>query len=81
MLEQFDGWLVNDGPVALTVIESLEPATGKQAIFFPPRLLLPKGVKRNPIMSLTITVYALWIALAHKPTALNRYSSVPTCLT
>lgn len=48
MLEQIDSWLANDGPVALTIVEPLEPATGDQAVFFLPRLLLPKEAKRSP---------------------------------
>jgi CRISPR-associated protein Csb1 len=36
MTNQFDSWLANDGPVALTIVEPLEPATGEQSVFFPP---------------------------------------------
>lgn len=33
---QFDSWLSTDGPVALTITEHLEPASGEQSVFFPP---------------------------------------------
>ena len=36
MTTQFDAWLAGDGPVALTIMEPLEPATGDQGVFFPP---------------------------------------------
>ena len=48
MLEQFDSWLANDGPVALTIVEPLEPATGEQAVFFPPTFASPEGSEEKP---------------------------------
>jgi CRISPR-associated protein Csb1 len=36
MTLQIEKWLENDGPVALTIVEALEPAGGKDAPFFPP---------------------------------------------
>jgi CRISPR-associated protein Csb1 len=48
MLEQTDSWLANDGPVALTIVEPLEPATGEQAIFFPPTFASPEGSEEKP---------------------------------
>lgn len=33
---QFDTWLSGDGPVALTITEFLEPASGDHRVFFPP---------------------------------------------
>lgn len=41
MTTQFDSWLAGDGPVALTIIEPLEPATGEQSVFFPPTFAPP----------------------------------------
>jgi CRISPR-associated protein Csb1 len=41
MTNQFDSWLANDGPVALTIVEPLEPVTGEQGVFFPPTFAPP----------------------------------------
>jgi CRISPR-associated protein Csb1 len=41
MTTQFDSWLAVDGPVALTIIETLEPATGEHSVFFPPTFAPP----------------------------------------
>src|SRR5438270_957067 len=41
MTTQFDSWLASDGPVALTIVESLEPATGDHGVFFPPTFAPP----------------------------------------
>jgi CRISPR-associated protein Csb1 len=41
MTTQFDSWLSSDGPVALTIVEPLEPATGDQGVFFPPTFAPP----------------------------------------
>src|SRR5947209_3728093 len=41
MTTQFDSWLANDGPVALTIVELLEPVTGDQGVFFPPTFAPP----------------------------------------
>lgn len=41
MTNQFDSWLGSDGPVALTIVEPLEPATGEQSVFFPPTFAPP----------------------------------------
>lgn len=41
MTNQFDSWLASDGPVALTIVEPLEPATGEQGVFFPPTFAPP----------------------------------------
>ena len=41
MSTQFDAWLAHDGPVALTIVEPLEPATGDQSVFFPPTFAPP----------------------------------------
>jgi CRISPR-associated protein Csb1 len=48
MLEQFDSWLAAEGPVALTIVEPLEPATGEQAVFFPPTFASPEGSEEKP---------------------------------
>ena len=36
MATEFEAWLDDEGPVALAIEETLEPAAGKQSIFFPP---------------------------------------------
>lgn len=36
ILKRFDTWLGGDGPVALVIRQSLEPAEGSDAVFFPP---------------------------------------------
>lgn len=36
MTPQFDAWLPSDGPVALTITEPLDPASGEQSVIFPP---------------------------------------------
>jgi len=41
MTTQFDSWLASDGPVALTIVEALEPVTGEQGVFFPPTFAPP----------------------------------------
>lgn len=43
MSKQFDAWLADDGPVALTITEPLEPAAGDQSVFFPPTFAPPQG--------------------------------------
>jgi CRISPR-associated protein Csb1 len=42
MSTQFDTWLADDGPVALTIAEHLEPVTGDKNIFFPPTFAPPQ---------------------------------------
>jgi CRISPR-associated protein Csb1 len=42
MSTQFDAWLADDGPVALTIAEHLEPVTGDKSIFFPPTFAPPQ---------------------------------------
>jgi CRISPR-associated protein Csb1 len=42
MSTQYDAWLASDGPVALTITEPLEPASGAQSVFFPPTFAPPK---------------------------------------
>jgi CRISPR-associated protein Csb1 len=39
---EFDTWLADDGPVALTIEEPLEPVAGDQSIFFPPTFAPPQ---------------------------------------
>lgn len=48
MPSQFDAWLSPDGPVALTIIEPLEPALGEKAVFFPPTFAAPEGSDEKP---------------------------------
>jgi CRISPR-associated protein Csb1 len=42
MSAQFDAWLANDGPVALTIAQPLEPVAGDKSIFFPPTFAPPQ---------------------------------------
>jgi CRISPR-associated protein Csb1 len=42
MTSQFDSWLASDGPVALTITESLDPASGEQSVIFPPTFAPPE---------------------------------------
>jgi CRISPR-associated protein Csb1 len=48
MSSQFDAWLSPDGPVALSIVEPLEPALGEKAVFFPPTFAAPKDSKEKP---------------------------------
>lgn len=48
MSSQFDAWLSNDGPVALSILEPLEPALGESAVFFPPTFAAPEGSDEKP---------------------------------
>lgn len=36
MIDRFDTWLAPEGPVALTIVESYIPVTGRSSVFFPP---------------------------------------------
>ena len=42
MTSQFDAWLASDGPVALTITEPLDPASGEQSVIFPPTFAPPQ---------------------------------------
>ncbi len=48
MSSQFDFWLSSEGPVALSVVEPLEPALGEGAVFFPPTFAAPEGSDEKP---------------------------------
>ena len=48
MSSQFDVWLSNDGPVALSILEPLEPALGERSVFFPPTFAAPEGSDEKP---------------------------------
>jgi CRISPR-associated protein Csb1 len=48
MSTQFDAWLASDGPVALSIIEPLEPALGEKSVFFPPTFAAPEGSDDKP---------------------------------
>ncbi len=48
MSSQFDVWLGSDGPVALSMIEPLEPALGEKTVFFPPTFAAPEGSDDKP---------------------------------
>jgi len=41
-------WLEMQGPVALTVVEELEPVQGQASVFFPPTFAPPEGSKEAP---------------------------------
>ncbi len=41
-------WLELQGPVALTVVEELEPVQGQASVFFPPTFAPPEGSKEAP---------------------------------
>ncbi len=56
MSARFDAWLAEDGPVALTVIEPLEPVTGENTVVYPPTFAPPEDKTTNPTMSSTKTV-------------------------
>lgn len=48
MSAQFDAWLSSDGPVALSILQPLEPALGEKAVFFPPTFAAPEGSDEKP---------------------------------
>jgi CRISPR-associated protein Csb1 len=48
VLDSFDEWLASDGPVAVTMIEPLEPVLGKGAVVFPPTFA-PNEEEKAPI--------------------------------
>ncbi len=48
MSSKFDAWLSSDGPVALSILEPLEPALGERAVFFPPTFAAPEGSDEKP---------------------------------
>ena len=48
MSTQFEAWLSSDGPVALSIVEPLEPAMGEQAVFFPPTFAAPENSDEKP---------------------------------
>ncbi|PYU67630.1 MAG: type I-U CRISPR-associated protein Cas7, partial [Acidobacteria bacterium] len=48
MSSKFDAWLSSDGPVALSILEPLEPALGEKAVFFPPTFAAPEGSDEKP---------------------------------
>ena len=45
---RFDTWLDQNGPVAVTIREELEPVMGKDSVFFPPTFASPKGSDEPP---------------------------------
>ncbi|MDQ2844282.1 MAG: type I-U CRISPR-associated RAMP protein Csb1/Cas7u [Acidobacteriota bacterium] len=47
-IQQFDAWLDGNGPVAVTVLEELEPVMGRGSVFFPPTFAPPKGSDESP---------------------------------
>lgn len=48
MSSHFDVWLSSDGPVALSILEPLEPALGEKCVFFPPTFAAPEGSDEKP---------------------------------
>lgn len=44
-IEQFDPWLEASGPVAVIIREELEPVTGRDSVFFPQLLRLPRAAR------------------------------------
>jgi CRISPR-associated protein Csb1 len=48
MSNAFDTWLSSDGPVALSILEPLEPVLGENAVFFPPTFAAPEGSDDKP---------------------------------
>ncbi len=47
-VNRFSEWLETQGPVALTVVEELEPVQGAGSVFFPPTFAPPEGSKVSP---------------------------------
>lgn len=47
-INRFAEWLEMQGPVALTVVEELEPVQGAGSVFFPPTFAPPEGSKDSP---------------------------------
>ena len=47
-LNRFAEWLEMLGPVAVTVVEELEPVQGAGSVFFPPTFAPPEGSKDSP---------------------------------
>lgn len=47
-VNRFAEWLEMQGPVALTVVEELEPVQGAGSVFFPPTFAPPEGSKDSP---------------------------------
>jgi CRISPR-associated protein Csb1 len=47
-VNRFAEWLEVQGPVALTVVEELEPVQGPGSVFFPPTFAPPEGSKDSP---------------------------------
>jgi CRISPR-associated protein Csb1 len=47
-VNRFAEWLQMQGPVALTVVEELEPVQGTGSVFFPPTFAPPEGSKESP---------------------------------
>ncbi len=45
---QFDSWLASEGPVGVSIVEPLEPASGEGTVFFPPTYADPGGDKKKP---------------------------------
>ncbi len=48
MLNQFDAWLANNGPVALTIREDYIPVGGAGSVFFPPTFAPEEGSNEKP---------------------------------
>lgn len=48
MAENFDSWLDENGPVALTLTENLDPALGRGAVIFPPTFAPPEDSDEKP---------------------------------
>jgi len=48
IINRFDLWLENDGPVAVALREYLEPALGADSVVFPPTFAPPEGSKEAP---------------------------------
>lgn len=47
-MSQFDIWLDSNGPVALSIVEPLEPVFGEKSVFFPPTFAPPQDTEEKP---------------------------------
>ncbi len=47
-INRFAEWLEMQGPVAVTIVEKLEPVQGPGSVFFPPTFAPPEGGKESP---------------------------------
>lgn len=48
MIDRFDAWLAPNGPVALTIVESYIPVTGKDSVLFPPTFAPEENSESKP---------------------------------